>query len=159
CRTGPNRGNSQGDKSVRLALTLAVLGSLCFLPGCKNIRPTPELSGGHIQKPSTNTAGIPQPVRAAPVLPEPQPMQVEPTHTAVVNDVPLRELLISLALDADLSLDVDSDVEGRVTLNAINQPLPAILERIAETSDLRYDIKNDVLRIRRDAPFLRNYRV
>jgi general secretion pathway protein D len=94
-----------------------------------------------------------------PALPEPEPMQTEPTHTVVVNDVPVRELLFSLARDSELNLDIDGDVNGLVTLNAINQPLPAILERIVEANGLRYDIKNSVLRVRRDAPFLHNYRV
>src|SRR5690606_14699441 len=63
------------------------------------------------------------------------------------------------ARDADLNLDIDSNVSGTVTLNAINQPLTALLERIVETADLTYEIKNDVLRVKVDKPFLRNYRI
>ncbi len=137
-----------------------VLIGMSLLGGCEHLRPQTAVSANHIQRPDTADAdAIPAPVRNSPPLPAPQPQPREPTHTVVVNDVPVRELLFALARDAELNLDIDADVDGRVTLNAIAQPLPAILERISESNDLTYDIKNDVLRIRMDKPFLRNYKI
>ncbi len=137
-----------------------LLIGMSLLGGCEHLRPQTSLSANHIQRPdAADTDAIPAPVRSAPPLPAPQPQPREPTHTVVVNDVPVRELLFALARDAELNLDIDSNVDGRVTLNAIAQPLPAILERISESNDLTYDIRNDVLRIRMDKPFLRNYKI
>lgn len=137
---------------------------LCFLSlilmGCEHLRFPPKPSQGHVKaSDEKSTATIPAPVKFSPQLPPPQATVKEPTHTVVVSDVPVRELLFSLARDADFNLDIDSDVDGLITLNAVNQPLNAILDRIAAGAGLRYSIQNKVLRIRKDAPFLRNYRI
>jgi MSHA type pilus biogenesis protein MshL len=130
------------------------------LNGCGYLRFEPKPSQGHIDKtnlkPSDN---IPAAVSFTPQLPAPQAQAAEPTHTVVVSDVPVRELLFSLARDADFNLDIDNDVDGLVTLNAVNQPLNSILERIAAGANLRYSTHNKVLRISKDSPFMRNYRV
>ena len=131
---------------------------LVIFSGCEHFRAENKLSAGHIQSISERS-DIPKPARVTPSLPVPAPEKQEPAHTVVVNAVPLRELLFSLARDADLNLDVDSNVRGSVTLNAVNQPLSAILDRIAESNELRYELKQGVLRIRKDTPFLRNYRI
>lgn len=133
-----------------------------LLSSCQPFVPNAKISEGHIQQnpqASATKSHIPKPLTIAPSLPKPEPQKKEATHTVIVNEVPVRELLFSLARDAQLNLDVDKDVEGFVTLNAIDQPLAALLERIVETTDLSYEIKNNVLRIRKDRPFLRNYRV
>lgn len=137
---------------------------LCFLSlmlmGCEHLRFAPKPSQGHVKAgDEKSTATIPAPVKFSPQLPPPQATLKEPTHTVVVSDVPVRELLFSLARDADFNLDIDSDVDGLITLNAVNQPLNAILDRIAAGAGLRYSIQNKVLRIRKDTPFLRNYRI
>lgn len=129
---------------------------------CQGFRPDPVISEGHINT-SKNVASeksnIPEPIKISTNLPVPKPSKKEPTHTVIVHQVPVAELLFSLARDADLNLDIDSDVGGVVTLNAIDQPMNALLERIVESTNLTYEIKNNVLRIRRDRPFLRNYRI
>lgn len=141
-------------------VTLMFTATILMLSGCEHLRSTPKPSQGHIQpSPSDRAETIPAPVSFTPQLPPPSPTIKEPTHTVVVSDVPVRELLFSLARDADFNLDIDSDVDGLITLNAINQPLNAILERIAAGAGLRYSIQNKVLRIRKDTPFLRNYRI
>ncbi|HEY6528186.1 MAG TPA: pilus (MSHA type) biogenesis protein MshL [Cellvibrionaceae bacterium] len=136
-----------------------LLCSLLVLTACDQFRTKPPLSHGHINQPAFDSARIPALAAAPPKLPPPQPAKREATHTVVVSDVPVRELLFSLARDADVNLDIDADVDGLVTLNAVNQPLPAILDRIAASSGLRYEMKNKVITIRKDAPFVRNYRV
>lgn len=133
------------------------------LVACQPLRPEHKPSQGHIQRDAANIAdadSIPKPVDVAPALPKPEPQKKSsPRHTVVVHQVPVHELLFSLARDAKLNLDLDENVEGVVTLNAINQPLDALLDRIAESSGLTYDIRNDVLRVKKDIPELRYYRV
>ena len=146
----------------RFALTLALSSVFgFFLVGCESLREKPEISAGHINKQESKaeTSAIPEPVRVVPALPEPQPFNEESTHTIVVYSVPVAELLFSLARDSGLNLDIDSDIDDTITLNAVEQPLGALLERISESADLSYQIKNNVLRVKRDKPFLRNYSV
>ncbi len=136
---------------------------LASLTACNTFQTKITPSEGHIQKSQAQQMAevedIPEPVTVAPALPLPEPKKRLPTHTVIVTEVPVKELLFSIARDADLNLDIDSDVSGTVTLNAINQPLTALLERIVETANLSYDIKNDVLRVKVDKPFIKNYRI
>lgn len=147
-------------KKVLLMGTLAI--SLVLTQGCNEFRTQHPISQGHLSASTADamSEGIPEPVQLTPSLPEPEPFVEDATHTVVVHDVPVRELLFSLARDADMNLDIDENVgESTVTINAINQTLSAILERIADSADLRYEMKNDVLKVRKDDPFLRNYRI
>jgi len=132
---------------------------MLLLAGCEHLRNEPEPSKGHI-KAGQDTTEIPPITAALPVLPEPAAITPkEELHTLVVSDVSVRELLFSLARDTNLNLDIDENVDGIVTINALNQPLPAILDRIANSSNLDYEITNNVLKIRKDTPYLYNYKV
>jgi len=62
---------------------------------------------------------IPEAVARVPVLPRPEQRPDLETYTVVVHDVPIRELLFSMARDAKLNLDIDNDIKGNVTMNAI----------------------------------------
>jgi len=106
------------------------------------------------------SASIPEAVKvAAPSLPEPDISLNESRHTVVVNDVPVKELLFSLARDAEINLDIDSNIDALVTINAVDQPLSAIIDRIAQKASLRYELSDTNLFIKVDSPFLRTYRV
>ncbi|MGH1440513.1 MAG: pilus (MSHA type) biogenesis protein MshL [Cellvibrionaceae bacterium] len=134
---------------------------LSLITGCSHVADNYQPSKGHISNdrdPGSN-ATIPAPVTTSAALPLPEPEVVESVHTVVVSDVSVKELLFALTRDADLNLDIDEDVNGRVTLNAIDQPFSAILDRIARSTNLRYEKVNQVLRVQRDRPFLRNYRI
>jgi MSHA type pilus biogenesis protein MshL len=138
---------------------LLMFSGIFLLAGCEHFRNEPEASKGHI-KANQEDDGIPPIATPAPILPEPAAITPkEELHTLVVSDVSVRELLFSLARDTNLNLDIDDNVDGVVTINAINQPLPAILDRIANSSNLDYKIVNNVLTIRKDTPYLYNYKV
>jgi MSHA biogenesis protein MshL len=102
---------------------------------------------------------IPQPVQVAPVLPKPQPVARPETYSVVVNRVPAQELLFALARDARLQIDIDPNLSGLVTLNAIDQTLPQLLSRIARQIDMRYELEGQNLVVMRDVPYLRSYKI
>jgi len=52
----------------------------------------------------------------------------EPTYSVVVNEVPVKEILFALARESKLNVDISPSINGLVTLNAVDQTLPAILE-------------------------------
>ncbi len=79
------------------------------------------------------------------------------TYTVSMVDAPLREVLFSLARDAELNVDIYPGIDDRITLNAVNQTLPAILDRIVEQTHLQYQIKDSVILITPDKPFRRSY--
>jgi len=140
--------------------TAVLLCCIGLSSGCEGLREKPEISSGHIQgpeEPSAEPAAIPEPVRIAPAVPEPQPLVSETTHTVVVYDVPVRELLFSLARDSNLNLDIDPGIDATITMNAVDQPLVPLLERITEYTGLRFVLRDNVLKVRRDVPYLQNY--
>lgn len=92
-------------------------------------------------------------------LPPPRPIPPMERYTVVVYDAPVRTLLFALAQDLALNLDLHPNLSGNVTLNAIEQPLPAILDRIAAQLPVRWQLTDNVLRVTPDTPFLRQYTV
>jgi MSHA biogenesis protein MshL len=105
------------------------------------------------------TSNIPKPVTNNTYLPPPKPKAKEPLYSIVVYDTPVKEVLFAMARDSKLNIDIHPSIQGRVTLNAVDQTLPAILERLSKQVDLTYKIQGNVLVISPDQPVLRTYRV
>ena len=120
----------------------------------------PAVSDGHIRAPANNqAASIPETVQQAPVLPRPQKREAVETYTVIVNQVPVRDLLFSMARDAKINLDLDNNVKGVVTMNAIDQTLPKLLDRISRQVPIDYRLQGDTLHVRMDKPYLEMYNV
>ena len=128
------------------------------LSGCGATNP-PAQSEGHIKPPAEISADIPETVSTAPALPAPQPRPDLETYTVIVNQVPVRELLFSMARDAKLNLDIDNDINGQVTMNAIDQTLPKILERLASQVAINYQLEGETLHVMADKPYLQMYEI
>ncbi len=128
-------------------------------------------SQGHIDgkastNPSTQNANqaaaiapIPKLVRSAPILPPPKATSKAQTYSVVVNEVPVKEILFALARESKLNIDIHPSIQGRATLNAVDQTLPAILERLARQVDLTYKMDGNVLYIAPDTPVLKTYQI
>jgi len=130
--------------------------------GCAEIEPVPfEPSTGHISTVDSPPidSSIPDLVEQVPLLPEPTPTAPVERYTVVVNEVPVKELLFALARDAKVNVDIHPEIDGVVTINAVEQTLPQILKRIARQVDMRYEYDGDNLYISQDTPFLRTYKV
>jgi len=140
----------------RLLLLLSVL----FIGACADLVPkAPPPSEGHI-KPDVEAQGeIPAVVDETPVLPAPQPQPDTEKYTVVVNEVPVKELLFALARDAKMNVDIHPGIDGIVTLNAVDQTLPQILDRVAQQVDLRYEIRDNTIALSPDTPYFRTYKV
>jgi general secretion pathway protein D len=142
---------------------------LVLVAGCGVTRP-PSPSEGHLenagggQKADEDGATasddmIPDPVTNGAPLPAPSEPEEAERYTVVVNQVPVRELLFALARDADLEIDIAGEIEGNVTLNAMDETLPRLLERISWQAAIRYELEEDYLRIAADDPYLVSYPV
>ena len=101
--------------------------------------------------------GIPPAVLTPPPVPKPPPGEPVEVYSVSVEDVPAGELLFALARDAELDIDVDPGIEGRITMNAVDEPLPSLLRRISRHAALRIEVEDGVLAARRDEPVLRAY--
>src|SRR5487761_1893205 len=140
-------------------LKVGLMFAACVLiAGCatRTMKPSP----GHVEATAPAPAGeIPEPVRITPRLPKPKPAARPETYSVVVNNVKVQELLFALARDAKLNVDIHSGITGSVTLNAINQTLPQLLDRISRQVDMRYEIDGPNLAVMPDTPYLRIYKV
>ena len=141
---------------VRLfLLTVPLLAAACVQ--------TPQRpSSGHLLKDQLPDKAhlsqqVPKPVTQMPVVPEPTPAVAQETFSVVVTDVPLDQLLFALARDAKINVDVHPGLSGHVTLNAIDQTLLQILDRIAAQVPIRYRFENQLLVVEPDQPYLRSY--
>ncbi len=141
---------------VRLILLMALMLSACMQ--------TPQRpASGHLDKTQLPANGshlsqeIPKPVTQVPVVPEPTPAIAQETYSVVVTDVPLDELLFTLARDSKINVDVHPGLSGQVTLNAIDQSLLQILDRIAAQVPIRYRFEDELLVVEPDQPYLRSY--
>ncbi len=138
---------------------LMLLASSLLLLACAATKP-PALSELHLsedQASSIKPILIPKAVTAAPILPPPQSAAPVETYTVVASDVPIKELLFELVRDNRLNVDIHPDIKGTVTLNAVDQTLPQIMERIAKQVDLRYQLDGQNLMISPDIPYWRTY--
>lgn len=135
-----------------------LLFGLLVVAGCGASNP-PQVSDGHLMLEEPESESIPEPVAHVAVLPRPVQRPDLETYTVVVHDVPIRELLFSMARDAKLNLDIENDIEGSVTMNAIDQTLPKILDRISQQTNIRYQLVDDTLRVEADAPYLKTYSI
>ena len=123
-------------------------------------RPSPgHLSKDQVPGGAHLSQQIPSPVTQMPVVPEPTPAVAQETFSVVVTDAPLDELLFALARDAKINIDVHPGLSGHVTLNAIDQTLLQILDRIAAQVPIRYRFENQLLVVEPDQPYLRSYYV
>ncbi|NPA71568.1 MAG: type II and III secretion system protein [Gammaproteobacteria bacterium] len=80
-------------------------------------------------------------------------------YSITAVNVPVAELLYQVARDAGKQIDLYEGITGNVTINALNQPLNRILERISEQSGLMFKINGNTVVIKPDYPEWRNYQV
>ncbi|MBI2308720.1 MAG: type II and III secretion system protein [Rhodocyclales bacterium] len=134
---------------------LALLVAACTSPTIKD--PSPS----HLRADAAPAAAqnLPQPVTRSLTPPPPKPAPKTETYSVVVNNVRVHDLLFALARDARINVDIHPGINGNVTLNAIDQTLPQLLNRIAKQVDMRFEIDGPNLAVMPDTPFLRNYRV
>jgi len=65
-----------------------------------------------------------------------------------------------MARDAAVNIDVHPNVTGLVSINAIDQTLPQILDRISRQVDMRWSIdSNGNLLVEQDRPYWHNYKI
>jgi MSHA biogenesis protein MshL len=118
------------------------------------------------KKPSTSgptvSAGVMEPPipELAEIIAAPKPPKIAATQlvsVAVTDDVPLKDVLIELSRLANVDIEVDSGITGGINFRAKDRPFNEVVERIADMAGLRYKVKNGVLRVERDLPYVQTY--
>jgi len=146
---------------IRVSIALCVAAGVFAVEGCA-YKPSVPPSEGHInaeQIPANPQEKILPPVTRSDFVPPPRLQAKVPTYSVVVNEVPVRELLFALSRDTKQNIDVHPNIQGLVTLNAIDETLPAILERISGQVNLRYRTEGKTIVVVPDTPYFKTYRM
>lgn len=149
----------------------ASLGICVFaLAGC-GTQPVARTDGhlqadpsAHLTQSSKNGAAatvnaVPDPVRQVPLPPPPRPRVDEVKYSVTVNNVPVQELMFAIGRDTKVNIDIHPGIEGRVTLNAIDQTLKQILTRVSKQVDMRWEVDGPNIVVKPDSPYLKIYKV
>jgi MSHA type pilus biogenesis protein MshL len=99
------------------------------------------------------------PVTSNAYVPPPKPRIKTPTYSVVVHEVPVKELLLALARDTKENIDIHPGLQGLVSLNAIDETLPAILDRISRQVNMRYQAEGKTIVVSPDTPYMKTYKV
>ena len=141
---------------VGLAVSLAGCGTVPVARVDGHLRSDTNEPAKAIAK---SASTVPQPVRQVPLPPPPQARIDEIRYSVTVKDVPVQDLLFAISRDTKVNIDVHSGIEGRVTLNAIDQTLKQILTRVAKQVDMRVEVDGPNLVVMPDSPYLKLYKV
>lgn len=146
----------------RLASMATCSGLLAAgLAACSTVPQGPAAAHIQNQEPVATPArsDVPAPVMASVNVPRPKAAGKTETYSVVVNNIKVQELLFALARDAKLNIDIYPGIQGAVTLNAIDQTLQQLLQRIAKQVDMRWELDGSNLAVMPDSPYLRTYKV
>ncbi len=164
-----NHVKSISSSLLALAFIASLLG--CQESSVKRDKPAPPVSeklapSGHIHSKAkvddnvSGSASIPSLVTTQiPKLPPLGSRSRDESYSISAVNVPVAELLFKLAKDAGKEMDIYAGISGNVTINAINQPLQSILERMAEQVGFVFEINNQSMSIKPDFPEWKNYKI
>ena len=152
--------HATADRHISIRAIIATVLAVFLVTGCYKRSVLPQ-SEGHITTPAAKPtlANVPPPARISTFVPPPKPAIKPPTYSVVVSEVPVKELLFALARDSKQNIDIHPGLQGLVSLNAINETLPAILDRVAKQVNLRYRVEGNTIIISTDTPYSKTYHV
>lgn len=119
-------------------------------------------------------ASIPVDIPATATYPEVETSEIESTLSIkpplksatptllinlVVHEAPVQEVLMAIARESGLNIDVHPGLRGKVSLNAVQQSIPSILARMAKQLDMYYEWSNGVWSVTPDMPVIRSYKL
>lgn len=143
-----------------------VIAGQSLLSGC-GTQPIARTEG-HLRTdattaPAAKPSAPPPIVAAVPLPPPPQPRTPDIRYSVVVVNEQVQNVLFAIARDTKVNIDVHPAIEGRVSINAIDQTLTQILTRIARQVDMRWEVStaggSETLVVVPDSPYLKNYTV
>lgn len=82
-----------------------------------------------------------------------------PISISVSEDMSIKETISAISNIAKINVFMASNLEGNIAFSANNRPFLDIIKNICECLNFRYNIENDCLKIEKDEPILKTYRV
>lgn len=134
--------------------------TLLIVAGCSTVSQTIDNeNGAHLSSSAEQALDlIPEPVTVLPPPPAPKASR-EQLFSVVVVKVPVSEVLFTIARDAGINFDIHPEVSGTITINAVDQTLTQILDRMSQQVAIRYTIGEQLVRVVPDSPYLKSYAI
>jgi len=161
-------------------LVFGLIGlTACSLDDLDNVATTGEIDpAGHLTRgdyqtlrdrsaealpPSDEDASFPPiPHRHSDLTPPAPPMPEGSNRlvsVTVTDTVPLRDVLIELARESKVNLELDPRIQGGIIFTAHNQPFGEVLKRICALAGLRSSVEGNFIHIELDEPFQKTYQL
>ena len=152
---------------------MAILAAAFILTGCGSelmseyIDPSAELTRDDFKQGLAAQEPVASP--PPPPIPDLQPVITTPSLGSVIRSqrvtvsvtetTPLKDVLIELAREARIDLELDPRIEGGVIFSAYDRPFDEVLRRLSDLAGLRYKFKDGVMRIELDDPYHTTYKL
>lgn len=78
---------------------------------------------------------------------------------SVTQDVDLKDVLVELARRAEVDMEVDPGISGKIIFSVKDRPFSEVIDRVSKMANLRYKVEDGVLKIERDTPYIVNYKM
>jgi MSHA biogenesis protein MshL len=138
------------------ALWVCLLAASALL-GCAGN--PPAVSEHHLAPPPPAPANAPD-FNFAPVMPSlPQPQPKAAVYSISVRQIDVQDLLLAVARDARMNVDIHPEIQGVVTMSVHNLTVPEILARVSRQVPLRFEINGADISVMPDRPYVKSYRV
>jgi MSHA type pilus biogenesis protein MshL len=82
---------------------------------------------------------------------------LKPVSVSTTDAVPLKDLLLSMAQQANVNLFIAHDIKGTITLHAQNRPLLELIQELCDSHGLRFKMCRQLMKIEVDRPYLEAY--
>ena len=109
------------------------------------------------EQPVAPVSGVPDLISSTAALPELSYEGQGEVFDVVVDNVSVRQVLNSIADQAQLNLDIDAGLDGLISINAYGQNLGQILERIRKQIPMRFERIGETLVVLSDDRYVKQY--
>ncbi len=93
------------------------------------------------------------------IMPPPELPEDKLITISVTEEIPIKEVFMELSRKADIDIEIDPGIQGGIIFRAKDRPFSEVIERVSELAGLKYSMKNGILKISIDSPYIVNYPV
>jgi general secretion pathway protein D len=81
----------------------------------------------------------------------------KPVSLSTTDAVPLKDLFLSMAQQAQVNLLVSPEIKGTTVIHAKDKPLIELIQELCDANGLRFKINRELMKIEVDRPYLQTY--
>ncbi|MEM7617578.1 MAG: hypothetical protein AAF195_04275, partial [Pseudomonadota bacterium] len=75
------------------------------------------------------------------------------------ESTPIKDILMEVSVLSGIDIEIDPSIDANIILRVTDKPLREVINRIARLANVRYSMRNGVLMVENDTPYIENYSV